>query len=155
MFQVCFTAMSQDEEDAQPAVLSSVYLPQPALLLRALPQSPKEGYRVGPVSPVLTSVLSPDTVLTGSLCLMSFIPNFQERTSKSSKYEVIIKLLLSAKVPTVVGSDLCTVIPMSFCCVLLFLQVDIIMLAFSILRVGAVRPSCCRLGSETVRVPAC
>lgn len=108
---------------------------------RTLPQFVKVGHRVGPVSPLLTLMLSPDTGLTGSLCLMSFISNFQERTSKSSNYEVIIKLLVSAKVPTIVGSDPFTMIPVSFCCVLLFPQVEMIMLPFSIPRMPFLLPS--------------
>lgn len=62
----------------------------------------------------------PGMVLTASLCLMNFIRNFLERTSNTSKCDIIIKLLVNAKVPTVAGSDVSTVIPLSFCYVLFY-----------------------------------
>ena len=45
---------------------------------------------------------------------MGFIPSVQERSSKSHKYGVIIRVLLTVKVPTVTVSDMFTGIPIEF-----------------------------------------
>lgn len=45
---------------------------------------------------------------------MGFIPSVQERSSKSHKYAVIIRVLLTVKVPTVIVSGMFTGIPIEF-----------------------------------------
>lgn len=156
-FRICFSALSQEEEGAQPAFLSSVNLPQPALSLGALPQLPRIGYRVGPISPFLLSCRLQIQILTGlNLCLMGFSPNFQKRISKTSKCGVIIEVLVTAEVPTVMFSDMFTRIP-----------IELLIFAFipkgrnyhtSFLyspKIAALCPLCSHLGLKTFRLPVC
>lgn len=90
-----------------------------------------------------TFMLSRMQILKNCLCLVAFVPNFQERISRNINYVEIIKVLETVKVPTVTVS--CSVVPDSiddmlagipsvfFALMLLFLKVESFILSFSIL----------------------